>query len=274
MSPESARKQIERRARQAIVQYALFRWESAVVIAGAILLSFFVPQPFPGWPAWGWAALAVVAELLIVYTSLTDPETNARVVADLFRQQFSPHEVRDKRLQEQIEQALSYHERVERLVQQQRGGVLRDRLADTTAQLGDWLESIFQLARKLDAYQADTIIHRDRAAVPEDIRRLRARLQAEDDPGVRAQLEAALAGREAQWQSLEALDNTMDRARYQLESTISALGTIYSQVQLIGARDMDSDRAQRLRQDIADQVTVLQDIVQAINEVYQTTDDG
>ncbi len=272
MSPESARKQIERRARRAIVQYALFRWESAVVIAGTILLSFFLPQPFPGWPAWGWIALAVVAELLIVYTSLTDPETNARVVADLFRQRFNPREIRDRALREQLEQALDYHERVERLVQQQRGGVLRDRLADTTAQLGDWLESIFRLARQLDAYQADAIIRRDRAAVPEDIRRLRARLREEDDPSVRAQLEATLASRESQWRSLEALDNTMDRARYQLESTISALGTVYSQIQLIGARDVDSDRAQRLRQDIADQVAALHDIVQAINEVYQTKD--
>ncbi len=273
MSPESAREQIERRARRAIVQYALFRWESAVVIAGAILLSFFLPQPFPGWPPWGWIALAGVAELLIVYTSLTDPETNARVVAELFRQRFNPREIRDQALRGQLEQALDYHERVERLVQQQRGGVLRDRLADTTAQLGDWLENIFRLARQLDAYQADPIIRRDRAAVPEDLRRLRARLREEDDPGVRAQLEAALASRESQWRSLEALDNTMDRARYQLESTISALGTVYSQIQLIGAREVDSDRARRLRQDIADQVATLHDLVQAINEVYQIGDE-
>ena len=273
MSPESARRQIERQARRAIIQYALFRWESAVVIAGAILLSFFLPQPFPGWPVWGWFALATMAELLIVYTSLMDPETNARVVAELFRQRFNPREIRDRTLREQLEQALNYHERVERLVQQQRDSVLRDRLADTTAQLGDWLENIFRLARQLDAYQADSIIRRDRMAVPEDIRRLRARLREEDDAGVRAQLEAALTSREAQWYSLEALDNTMDRARYQLESTISALGTIYSQIQLIGAREVDSDRARRLRQDIAEQVAALHDLVQAIHEIYQTGDE-
>lgn len=274
MSPESAREQIERRARRAIVQYALFRWESAVVIAGAILLSFFLPRPFPGWPAWGWIALAVLAELLIIYTSLTDPETNARVVAELFRRRFNPGEIRDRALREQLEQALDYHERVERLVQQQRGSMLRDRLADTTAQLGDWLENIFRLARQLDAYQADPIIRRDRSAVPEDIRRLRARLREEDDPDVRAQLEAALASRESQWRSLEMLDNTMDRARYQLESTISALGTVYSQIQLIGARDVDSDRAQRLRQNIADQVAALHDLMQAISEVYRIGNEG
>lgn len=265
---ESARKQIERRARQAIVQYAFFRWESAVVIAGAILLTFFLPHPFPGWPIWGWIALAVGAETLIVYTSLTDPETNARVVADLFRQRFNPREIHDRQLREQVEQALNYHIQVEQLVQRQREGVLQDHLLDTTQQLGDWLGNIFRLARQLDTYKADRIIHRDRETVPEDIRRLRARLREEDNPGVRSQLEETLAHREAQWRSLEALDNTMDRARYQLESTVSALGTIYSQVQLIGARDVDSDRARRLREEIADQVAALQDIVDAIDEVY------
>ncbi|NOZ27449.1 MAG: hypothetical protein GXP39_05270 [Chloroflexi bacterium] len=271
MTRERTRDQLERRARGAMIQYALFRWESAVVIAGAILLTYFLPRPFPAWPIWGWGALACAAVLLIVYTSLTDPETNARVVAELFRQRFNPRRIRDETLRSQVEQALRYHERMERLVHRQRSGVLRDHLMETVRQLEDWLESVYRLAEKVDAYLSDPIIHRDRAKVPEDIRRLRAQLQREDDPSVRAQLEAALKSREAQWRSLEALDNTMDRARYQLEATISALGTVYSQIQLIGARDVDSDRARRLRKDISDQVAALQDIVQAIDEVYETS---
>lgn len=274
MSQKRTRQQIERRARSAIVQYALFRWESAVVIAGAILLTYFLPRPFPGWPVWGWAVLAVVAEALIVYTSLTDPETNARVVAELFRQQFNPRGIRDRELREQVAQALRYHERIERLVRGQREGVLRDRLLDTTQQLGDWLEVIFRLARKVDAYRADALIRQDREQVPEDIRRLRTQLRREDDSEVRAQLEAALRSREAQWESLEALDNTMDRARYQLESTISALGTIYSQVQLIAAREVDAARVRQLRAEIAEQVAALQDVVGAIEEVYEESGMG
>lgn len=252
-----------------MIQYALFRWESAVIVAGAILLSFFLPQPFPGWPIWGWAALGVVGVALIVYTSLTDPETNARVVASLFRERFNPREIRDRELRERVEQALDYHERAEMLVYRQRKGVLRDHLLDTTSQLADWLSSIFQLARQIDAYRSDPIIRRDRANVPEEIRRLREAREREDDPQVRAQLEATLAQREQQWKSLEALDNTIDRARYQLESTISALGTIYSQIALIEAKDIDSGRAQRLREDIAGQVQALQDIVQTIEELYR-----
>jgi uncharacterized protein YoxC len=37
---------------------------------------------------------------------------------------------------------------------------------------------------------------------------------------------------------------------------------------LIGARDTQGDKAQRLREDITEQVKSLQDLVQAMDEVY------
>jgi hypothetical protein len=55
-----------------------------------------------------------------------------------------------------------------------------------------------------------------------------------------------------------------------LENTLSALGTIYSQTMLIGARDIDSGRARRLRQEIVEEVEDLGDILAAMEEVYAT----
>jgi hypothetical protein len=52
------------------------------------------------------------------------------------------------------------------------------------------------------------------------------------------------------------------------EHSLSALGTVYSQMLLIGSKDVDSDRAGRLRDDIRGEVLALQDIVQSLNEVY------
>ncbi len=60
----------------------------------------------------------------------------------------------------------------------------------------------------------------------------------------------------------------MQRAELQLESTLSALGTVYSQTLLVGAKEIDSGRAQRLRQDIADQVQGLEDILTTMDQVY------
>jgi len=65
----------------------------------------------------------------------------------------------------------------------------------------------------------------------------------------------------------------MERAQFQLESTITAMGTVYSQMMILGARDVASGRAQRLQQDIDDQVQALQDVVHTVDEVYQAGTD-
>jgi hypothetical protein len=63
----------------------------------------------------------------------------------------------------------------------------------------------------------------------------------------------------------------MERVNYQLEQT-TALGTVYSQLLLVGAKDIDSGKAQRLRQDIAEQVSSLQDLSLSLDEVYRQPD--
>ena len=60
----------------------------------------------------------------------------------------------------------------------------------------------------------------------------------------------------------------MKQAALQLEQSLTALGTVYSQVQLIDAREQDSSQAERLQQDIQEQVARLNDLVSSINEVY------
>ena len=47
------------------------------------------------------------------------------------------------------------------------------------------------------------------------------------------------------------------------------MGTIYSQLLLVGVKDIDSGRAQRLREDITEQVKQLQDVVSSMDEVYR-----
>ena len=60
----------------------------------------------------------------------------------------------------------------------------------------------------------------------------------------------------------------MKQAELQLEQGLTALATIYSQVQLLDAQALDSSRSERLRADIQEQVERLNDLVASINEVY------
>ncbi|MEJ5309077.1 MAG: hypothetical protein WHX52_04845 [Anaerolineae bacterium] len=259
---------IEKRARKAIVQYAFLRWENAVIIGIVILLMFFLPQPLPGWPIWGWLALGVLGVAAIVTSSLTDASANAKVQLDLFQERFNPRKVQDAELRHEVEKALEYQRRIEAYISKQRAGVLRDRLEDTAGQLADWVSQIYELALRLDAYRHDPLLAQERASVPKELEALTSRQSLEKNPEVKKQLEAVIESKRKQMESLAALNSRMQQAELQLEQSNTALATVYSQAQLINAQDIESGRSDRLRQDIQEQIARLNDLVSSLNEVY------
>ena len=262
------RSTIEKQARKAIVQYAFLRWENAVIIGGTLLLMFFLPHPFKGWPAWAWPGLGLLGVVTIVVSSLGDAAANTKVQLNLFQEQFNPRKVVDSQLRAELEKALEYQRRIEAYIGTQRAGVLRDRLEDTAAQIADWVANIYQLALRLDAYRHDPLLGQERASVPKELDALAARQQLETNPEVKEQLGLVIDSKRKQWESLSALNNRMAQAELQLEQSNTALATVYSQTQLISAQDIESGRSDRLRQDIQEQVARLNDLVSSINEVY------
>ena len=267
---------LERRARRAIFWHALLRWESAVVIALTMIISTFLALlsllPVGGFELW-WALVALgiglAIEAIVFTSSITDEEENARVVADLLRDQYKPKDLRTLRLRAQLDKALEYQSLISSTVRRTREGVLHDRLARATEPVDDWIEAIYRLALRLDAFERNTVIKQDLRSVPIAIQNFKQRLAAEDDPAVQATLRNTISDKERQWAQLTDLQNTMERAEYQLESTLAALGTVYAQLQTLDARGAEQGRAERLRQDIDEQVTQLQELGQAMDEVYQ-----
>ena len=90
----------------------------------------------------------------------------------------------------------------------------------------------------------------------------------ERDPQVREQMAATLASKRQLAQSLQELDGRMQRADLQLDHSLAALGTVYSQLLMVSSKDVDSDRTERLNDDIRGEVLALQDLVESLNEVY------
>jgi len=260
--------ELKQRVTKAIIAHAIFRLESALTIALTIVLTALFHQPFAWWRWWYWLVLGGVGEILIVHSSITDEMTSRRVVADLLRQQFNPAEIHAAEYRERVEKALQYRQRIEEYVRSSDAGVLRDHLLDTTGGVADWVASVFGLAKRLDRYHDDPMLLSDRRELPHGIAGLQARLLHEDNQAVREQLQQAIDSKQEQLTNLQKLENIMEKAEYQLETTLTALGTVYSQVQLVQAKDIDSGRAQRLRSDIADQVAALQALQETLDEVY------
>lgn len=271
--PKNLNEELRERAAKALISYAVFRWESAVTLAVTFILVVFLPDPFRGllafWRWWFWVILGVAAEAAIVVTSLYDPDVRERVISEMFHERFNPSQISDADYRQKIVKALDYREQIEFLLQRARDGVLRMHLEATADDISDWIGSMFGLALRLDRYKNSVMVHQDLRSLPIAIRELEQRLAGEKDAQIRAQIERTIDNKRAQLEQLELLDNTMERAELQLDETLSAMGTIYAQVQLVGAKDIDSSRAQRLRSDIADEVHSLHDIVETMDEIYR-----
>ena len=128
--------------------------------------------------------------------------------------------------------------------------------------------NIYQLALRVDAYQADDLLARERNDLPQALQRLNAQRQREQNPDMQRQLDGVIESKGNQWQTLRQLDARMQQAQLQMEQSLTALATVYGQVQLLNAESINSGRAERLRTDIQDQVKRLDDLVASLNEVY------
>lgn len=277
--PDSIHRDIENEAKRAILQRAVFRVENALLISGSLLLAAFFPQPFPqtlpwfDW--WTWLLIGGVGVAAVIISTLRDPKERAEAVAQMFREEHNPALIKDKELRAKYDRALEYYERLEEVADGMKSERLRERTAESVRQMEDWISNFYRLALRLQAYRSDGILNRDRKQVPKQIRSLSAKAKLESDPGVQKQLETNLASKQRQWSNLQALDNLMEKANLQLDHSIAALGTVYSQLLLIGSkREIDSASAQRLQSEVTDEVASLQDLVVSINEVYDYRFEG
>jgi hypothetical protein len=165
--------------------------------------------------------------------------------------------------------AADYRKRIQGLIKDRRSGLLADRLKDVLQKLTSWEERVGQLADRLTTYERDGIIRRDFKEVPDRINRLRRQASLEADPEMRQQIERTQAAYEEQYRQLETLARTMRRTRLNLDDTLAAMGTIYSQVQLVNAMDIDSGRATRIAEEIDAEVMRLNDVLSALSDAYQ-----
>jgi hypothetical protein len=162
----------------------------------------------------------------------------------------------------QLAQARTYQKAVNDLARGAPGG----RLTELSAQFDAWVKSVEQMSGRIQGYKENPVIQQDLASVPASIKRLEGQLVSETDERMRSQLEAALESRRNQLGALEKLGGTMRQAELQLENTVAALGTIYSQAlagqstnQVAGYADLAGDMNERVR--------VLQDQIEALEEV-------
>jgi len=164
------------------------------------------------------------------------------------------------------ERAAAYRQRIQNLIKSRRKGPLAETFAGILPRLERWEERVTQLAGRLANFEGDKIIQRDIREAPQNISRLEQQIAQEGDAAVRAQMEKTLDGYAEQQDQLEALVRLMRRTRLQLDDTLAAMGTIYSQVQMLDAMDIDGARATHIAEEIEDEVARMNDLLSAFGD--------
>ncbi len=262
---------MKQQIQKAVLSYAFFRPESAVVIAITIIfvgLSLLNLPWFPGkW--WLWLLFGLVGEALILLTTLRDEGLYRRAMDEMFHQEFDIKKLRSSDLREKLSKALEYRDSIVKEIEREEEPVLDDYLSDMAQGLEDWIAQVYRLAQGLDVYQHDTVIARDMETVPKELEEFEKKRHEEKEGPVREELEKTIAVKQSQWDTLVNLRDTMSKAQLQLENTLAAISTVYTQVVLLGAKDVSSSRAQRLQQGMTEQISALADIGATMDEVYQ-----
>jgi hypothetical protein len=270
--------------RKAVFLASLFRTSNALIIGGVILLTgclTLLVFPLLGLTGVGWLAAGgiggllalILGEALFFYQSLKDENLHAEAVSEMFEPQinFNPDTISDEVLNEKIDKALEYWSLIDDTIRKAPNGVLRDRLARTAQEVTHWLQAVYNLADRVDKFQQNKVVERDLKSIPQVIADYEKKLRKEDSPEVQRQLERTISDKKRQLHALQNLESSMERAAYQLESTISSLGTIYSQLLLVGNKDEEGSRLNRLQEEVSEQVHQLEDLAEAMDEVYQSS---
>lgn len=166
----------------------------------------------------------------------------------------------------QYQQALAYQAEIQRMAQQPRNELERDRLSAIVERVSWWVQAIVNLANRIDQFQQNELLRADLKRVPKAIADLEKRIAAEDDPLIRRELERTLASRQQQHASLEKLASNMRWAEIKIENTVSMLGTIYSQLLMSQSKGQVADY-RHLLHEVNEEVDALQDYLEALQEI-------
>jgi len=260
---------MKRRIEFAIIQQALLRWENAVLIALAILLTAFMPQPFDFWPPWGWGVLALVGVLAITLSSLGESDVQSAAVEEVLYAEYNPDQIKTPTLRAAFMQSLKYRSTIERMINHSHDGVVRTRLNDLADKIKQWISYIYELISMLDEYQRDPMLHKDTAEIQKELTRIQTGLTRETNPVLINESKNLVASKQKYLQTSEALRDKMAAAAMQLEQSMDAMATIYTQLKLLETRDLENINTQAIDHDIDEQVNRMGDLIDGLQKAYQ-----
>jgi hypothetical protein len=257
--------------RKTVWERVIFSLGSALSLGGNIVVSGLIGIII-GWlvaiPVFlGW----LVIQAVLLYLAATNEKSHAKVVEEMLKPKidFNTATIQNGALRAKVNEALRYWELIDNIVKESPEASVQLRFERTTQEVTHWLQAVYDLAKRIDKFELNPVVRQDLSRLQQEIPALEKKLAREDSDTVRQQLERTIADKRRQLQTLQSLEDSMEKAQYQLDGTISSLGTIYSQLLLVSNKDEEGNRVNRLQSEISEQVQRLEDLSEVMDEVYQ-----
>lgn len=248
----------EKQTKNAVESFALFRTESAIVIALTLILTSLSAMGanwIPGqW--WMWLIGGIVAETALIANTFRDNKAVDTIEEDLFLKQLRIEQIKSNKLKSKVNKAFEYHILILKEVEEQ-NVTLSPELFDVIDKLDAWILTIYKLAQTLDDYQQDPVLKRDIENVPFELVTLKKKL-ARADGRVKQELEKAIATKEKHLKALRAIAESLERAELKIDNTLSAMGTVYTQIMNLGTQSTRAIDQKQLQNEIFEQIDVLE----------------
>lgn len=213
----------------------------------------------------------VVAAILWIWVNFKDKKQQNRAIVQMMGPQvpFSLDDVKTKRAKVKLYQALQYWNRINNVAESVPSGPLQDRAIATRHDATRWLQTVYLLAQRTDNLQLTLASQPELKVVPATLEKYRQLLHQETDLQIKAQIEQTIALQQKKMESMQTLQNSIKQAHHQLDNTLAAMGTVHSQLLLI-TNTQQAKQTRSLQTDISEEIDRLQDLTEAMNEVYQT----
>ncbi|MFP4323684.1 MAG: hypothetical protein ACLFTK_14620, partial [Anaerolineales bacterium] len=170
---------------------AFFTWQSAVILALFFLLGVFGAPPLEI----AWWGVGLVGQAAYLWATLTDPRARQRIMQQVLSERYNPYHIQSLVARQRLQKALEYYSAIQSLVDT-RGGASKVAFRNTLDEIDDWLGHLYSLGKRVDRFDENTIINRDRRQARSDLETLKRRLEVETDEAVRQEIERSISLKE------------------------------------------------------------------------------
>jgi hypothetical protein len=239
------------RTREAVLLYALGRWQTAfvVLLVAAGIAATILALGFNAVIISAWVLLGVAGIAGMIVVSFRDE----RSVDEALEAPIDLGRLHSPSLREQVERARTYREAIRKAVFEIRSPELRSSLAMLTRPSDDPAWLIYTLARRIEAFRDDRIIQ-------DDLTRLRM-----SERGGRL-----TEPERSHLDELNKFEDLIEDAGRKIDATLSQLGASYAEIQTIGASgDIRGGRVQMALDEIKERSTELSELGDALDEMQR-----